>query len=67
MRFYIYIYIYINNNNNLIWWDEMTLYMAELRWLIVENNGYAYYNNGYVYYNTVKTSLLVTAFLIEVG
>jgi hypothetical protein len=35
--------------------------------LIVENNGYAYYNNGYVYYNTGKTSLLVTAFQIEVG
>jgi hypothetical protein len=33
----------------------------------VENNGYAYYNNGYVYYNTGKTSLLVTAFQIEVG
>jgi hypothetical protein len=24
-------------------------------------------NNGYVYYNTGKTSLLVTAFQIEVG
>jgi hypothetical protein len=45
----------------------MTLYMAELRWLIVENNGYVYYNNGYVYYNTGKTSLLGTAFLIEFG
>jgi len=41
--------------------------MAELKWLIVENNGYAYYNNGHAYYNTGKTSLLVTAFQTEVG
>ena len=63
MRIYIHIYIYIY----IYIYDEMTLYMAELKWLIVENNGYAYYNNGYVYYNTGKTSLLVTAFQIEVG